>query len=102
MQRADNSGKTIQKNKLPPCEAGQIKEGLTKMEKKKALILTICGAVAILLSGVFIVIGILDAVERSQYQNTAMNTPVVVVLALVFIAGVVAFVIGIKKMKSAK
>jgi NADH:ubiquinone oxidoreductase subunit 6 (subunit J) len=72
------------------------------MEKKKGLILTICGAVAILLSGIIIVIGILDAVERSQYQNTAMNTPVVVVVALVFIAGAVALVMGIKKMKPAK
>jgi hypothetical protein len=72
------------------------------MEKKKARILTICGAVAAVLSAIVIVIGIIDAVARSEYQNVGMNTPVVIILGLVFIAGVAAFVVGLKKMKSAK
>jgi hypothetical protein len=83
MLRADNSDK-----KIP--------------QKKPGLIFTIGGAVAILLSGVLVVVGLLDAVERSRYQNMAMNTPVVIVLALVFLAGVVALVLGLKKMKSTK
>jgi hypothetical protein len=75
-------------------------KGDSTMEKKKARILTICGAVAAVLSAVVIVIGIIDMIERSQYQNVVANTPVVVVLGLVFIAGVAAFVIGLKKLKA--
>ena len=70
--------------------------------KKNAHILTICGAVVAVLSGLFIAYGIFDAIERSQYQDIGMNTPVVVIAALIFIAGVAMFVIGLKKMKSAK
>ena len=72
------------------------------MEKKKARILTICGAVATLLSGILITVGILDAIERSEYQNIGMNTPVVIITALIFIASVAALVIGLMKMRSAK
>ena len=72
------------------------------MEKKKAKTLTICGAIAAVLSGLFIAYGIFDAIERSEYQNVGMNTPIIILAALVFIAGVAALVIGLKKMKSAK
>lgn len=70
--------------------------------KKNAHILTVCGAIAAVLSGLFIAYGIYDAIERSQYQNIGMNAPVIVIAALVFIAGVAMFVIGLKKMKSEK
>lgn len=72
------------------------------MEKKKARIIMICGAVVAVLSGLFIAYGIFDAVERSQYQDIGMNTPVVVIAALIFIAGAAMFVIGLRKMRSAK
>lgn len=72
------------------------------MKKKKTHILTICGAIAAVLSGLFIAYGIFDAIERSKYQDIGMNTPVVVIAALIFIAGAAMFVIGLKKMKSAK
>jgi hypothetical protein len=51
---------------------------------------------------VFIVIGILDAIKRSEYQNVGMNTPVVSIAVPGFMAGVAAFVIGLKKMKAVK
>jgi hypothetical protein len=44
----------------------------------------------------------MEAVERSEYQNITMNTPGVVVVASVFIAGAAAFIIGVRKMKQAK
>ena len=72
------------------------------MEKKKARILTICGAAAAILSGIFIAIGVIDAMARSEYQNVGMNTPVVIIVALIFIAGAAALIIGLKKMKSYK
>jgi len=70
------------------------------MNKKKARILTICGAVAAVLSGIVFVIGILEAIERSKYQNLGANTPVIIILSLIFFAGVAAFVIGLKKMRA--
>jgi hypothetical protein len=78
------------------------KEGIEPMKKKKALVIAICGAVAAILSAIVIVIGILDAVERSQYREMGMNTPMVILLSLIFIAGVTALIVGLRKMKSAK
>jgi hypothetical protein len=86
----------------PQARVNKNEEGSATMEKKKARILTIYGAVAAVLSAIVIVIGIIDAVARSEYQNTGMNTPVVIILGVVFIAGVAAFVAGLKKMKAAK
>ncbi len=74
----------------------------TPIEKKKARALTISGAIATVLSGIFIACGIFDAIRRSEYQNIGMNTPVVVLTALIFIAGVAALAIGLKRMKSAE
>jgi hypothetical protein len=72
------------------------------MEKKKARILTICGAAVAVLSVIVIVIGIIDSVARSAYQDVILNTPVFILLGLVFIAGAVAFVIGLKKLKASE
>ena len=60
------------------------------MGKKKWRTLTVGGAIAAVLSGVFIVYGIFDAIQRSQYQDIGMNTPAVVIAALIFIAGAAA------------
>jgi uncharacterized membrane protein (DUF4010 family) len=68
------------------------------MEKKKARVMAICGAAVVLLSGIFIAVGIVDAIDRSEYQNVGMNTPVVILTAFVFIAGVTALLTGLKKM----
>lgn len=51
------------------------------MNKKNALILTI---VAVLCFGIFL-IGIIDSVGCSQYQDLAFNLPVVILLGLGFI-----------------
>ncbi|MDR0356658.1 MAG: hypothetical protein LBJ64_13130 [Deltaproteobacteria bacterium] len=64
--------------------------------------LAIGGAVVAALSAVVIIIGVIDAVARSEYQNVGVNTPVVALLGLGFVAGAAAFVVGLKKMKSAK
>jgi cytochrome bd-type quinol oxidase subunit 2 len=72
------------------------------MKKRNALVLTVCGGITVLASVVFIIIGVMEAVERSEYQNTAMNTPAVVLVAAVFIAGAAAFIIGVRKVKQAK
>jgi hypothetical protein len=92
----------VQSGGKPQASVNKNEEVSTTMEKKKARILTICGAVAAVLSAVVIVIGILDAAAMSEYREVGMNTPVVIILGLVFLAGVAAFVIGLKKMKSAK
>ena len=71
------------------------------MDKKKARILTISGAVVAVLAGIVIVIGMLDTMERSKYQdNIVPNTPVIIILSLIFFAGVAAFFIGLKKTRS--
>lgn len=72
------------------------------MKKRNGLLLTICGAVIMLLSGIFIAIGVIEATLRSEYQQIGMNTPVVILAALVFIAGAAALIIGLRKMKTAK
>jgi uncharacterized membrane protein len=72
------------------------------MKKRNGLILAIYGAAATLLSAVFIIIGVLDAIETSQYRDIGMNTPVVILAALVFIGGVIALVMGLKKSKAEK
>lgn len=72
------------------------------MKRKKAQILAICGAVIAVLSGLLIAYGIFEAVERSQYQNIGMNTPVVRITALACIAGAAMLVIGLQKMRPPK
>lgn len=91
-----------QSGSKPQTSTNKNEEVSTTMEKKKARILRICGAVAAVLSAVVIIIGIIDASEMSQYREVGMNTPVVILLGLVFLAGVTAFVVGLKKMKSAR
>ena len=47
------------------------------MNKKRAVILSVCGTVAVVMAGILIFIGILDGIERSQYQNLTINIPLV-------------------------
>lgn len=72
------------------------------MEMKKWRTLTVSGAIVAALSGLFIVYGIFDAIKQSEYRDVGMNTPIIILAVLVFIAGVAALVIGLKKIKSAK
>ena len=72
------------------------------MKKRSALILTVGGGIAVLASVVLVIIGVMEAAERSEYRNIGMNTPVIVLVALVFIAGAAAFIAGVRKMKQAK
>jgi cytochrome bd-type quinol oxidase subunit 2 len=72
------------------------------MKKRGALVLTVCGGIAVLASIVLVIVGVMDTVGRSEYQNMTMNTPVVVLIAAVFIAGVAAFIVGVRKMKQTK
>jgi cytochrome bd-type quinol oxidase subunit 2 len=72
------------------------------MKKRGALILTVCGCIAVLASIVLVIVGVMDTIERSEYQNMAMNTPVVVLIAAVFTAGAAAFIVGVRKMKQTK
>ncbi len=64
------------------------------MKKQNGRILTICGAAAAVLAALFIVITIVDVIQTSQYRNVGFNTPVMIFAVLVFIAGVIAFVLG--------
>ena len=70
--------------------------------KKSSLILTLCGAAVTILCLALLVIGILDTIERSKYQNLGLNYPVVIPLGLGLIVGVALVIIGIRKMKSVK
>ena len=72
------------------------------MKKRSALILTVGGGIAVLASVVLVIIGVMEAAERSEYRNIGTNTPAVVLVALVFIAGAAAFIAGVRKMKQAK
>lgn len=72
------------------------------MNKKKAVILSVCGAIAILLSGVLIIVGILEGIERSQYQNLGLNIPMIILVGVIFFGGVAALIKGIRGMKSDK
>lgn len=72
------------------------------MNKKRAVILSVCGTVAVVMAGILIFIGILDGIERSQYQNLTINIPLVLLLGMLFIAGAVMLSIGIRGIKSGK
>lgn len=72
------------------------------MNKKKAMILSVSGAIMTLLSSVLIVIGILEAIESSQYRNVGLNIPMIILVGVLFIVGIIALIKGIREMKSAK
>ncbi len=72
------------------------------MKKGNGMLLIICGAVLTALTGIIIAIGVIQAIEMSQYREIGMNVPVIALVALVLIAGVAALIAGIRKMKAAK
>lgn len=72
------------------------------MNKKKAVTLIVCGAATTLLSGVLIIMGILEGIERSQYQNLGLNIPMIILVGTLFIGGVAALIKGVRGMKSDK
>lgn len=72
------------------------------MNKKKAMMLSVSGAIMTLLSSILIVIGTLEAIESSQYQNIGLNIPMVILVGAIFIGGIVVLIKGIRELKSTK